>query len=83
MHNHERHLEYDKKTDTTRIVAERMDAEDNLIRKFSMGTFDTEDLHTQLEFVLGDIVMEHNAKQHAEAAELLEALGIDMNELEM
>lgn len=76
-------VEYDKKTDTTRIVAERMDAEDNLIRKFSMGTFDTEELHTQPEFVLGDIVMEHNAKQHAEAAELLEALGIDMNELEM
>lgn len=81
--NHNMCVEYDKKTDTTRIVAERMDAEDNLIRKFSMGTFDTEELHTQLEFVLGDIVMEHNAKQHAEAAELLEALGIDMNELEM
>lgn len=81
--NHNMCVEYDKKTDTTRIVAERMDAEDNLIRKFSMGTFDTEELHTQLEFVLGDIVMAHNAKQHAEAAELLEALGIDMNELEM
>lgn len=81
--NHNMCVEYDKKTDTTRIVAERMDAEDNLIRKFSMGTFDTEELHTQLEFVLGDIVMEHNAKQHAEASELLEALGIDMNELEM
>lgn len=79
--NHNMCVEYDKKTDTTRIIAERMDAEDNLIRKFSVGKFDDEELHTQLEFVLGDIVMGHNEKLRAEASELLDALGLDGLEL--
>ena len=81
--NHNMCVEYDKKTDTTRIIAERMDAEDNLIRKFSMGTFDAESICDQLQFTIGGIVEEYDAKRKAEISELLDALGLDVDELEM
>lgn len=81
--NHNMCVEYDKKTDTTRIVAERMDAEDNLIRKFSSGTFDAESICDQLECTIGGIVEEYDTKRKAEISELLEALGMGVDELEL